>query len=153
MAATLSFDARPALNPKSAYSTDPNERGVGTITMTASNGGKIDLIRAGSIRSGAIAGLIEMRDDILVKAQAQLDEIANALALALSNRTEQGTATGGPPDGFSLDLAGLKNGNTVSLSYTDNVTGTQHHVTIVSADPSSLPLDDSFTANPNDQVI
>lgn len=154
-ASTLEFDARPALNPKSVYSTDPNERGVGAISLTVLNGSKIDLIGSNSIRSGAIAGMIEMRDDILVKAQAQLDEIANSLALSLSSRTEAGVAvTGGPPDGFNLDLAGLKNGNTISLSYTDNVTGTQHDVTIVRVDDaSSLPLDNSLTADPDDQVI
>jgi flagellar hook-associated protein 1 FlgK len=154
-ASTLTFDARPALNPYSAYNVDPNERGVGTISLTVPNGSQIDLIRSNSIRSGSIAGMIEMRDDILVKAQAQLDEIANSLALALSNRTETGEpVTGGPPDGFDLDLAGLKNGNTVSLRYTDNVTGAEHSVTIVGVgDASSLPLDNSSTADPNDQVI
>lgn len=153
-AATLTFDARPALNAGSTYSTDPNERSVGTISLTASNGSQIDLIRSGAIRSGSIAGLIEMRDDILVKAQSQLDEIANSLALSLSNRTEQGTAVTGPPDGFNLDVTGLKNGNPISLSYTDNTTGTQHNVTIVRVnDASSLPLSNSLTASPNDQVI
>lgn len=153
-ASTLGFDARAALNPSSVYSGDPNARGVGTISLTNPNGSQIDLIGGRSIRSGSLAGMVEMRDDILVKAQAQLDEIANSLALSLSNRTEAGAAVGGPPDGFDLDLSGLKNGNKVSLSYTDNVTGAKHNVTIVRVDDAaSLPLNNSLTANPNDQVV
>jgi len=152
-AATLSFDARPALNPQSAYSSDPNERAVGTITLVSHNGNPVDLIGSKAIRSGSIAAYVEMRDRILPEAQRQLDEIANSLALSLSNRTVDGTAvTGGPPDGFNLDLTGLQNGNPISLSYTDG-TGT-HKVTIVRVDdPSTLPLDNSVTADTNDQVI
>jgi len=52
-AATLSFDARPALNPQSAYSSDPNERAVGTITLVSHNGNPVDLIGSKAIRSGS----------------------------------------------------------------------------------------------------
>jgi flagellar hook-associated protein 1 FlgK len=153
--AQLSFDARPALNPGSVYDTDPNQRTVGTISLVTPNGDKIDLIGTKAIRSGTIAAEIEMRDDILPQAQRQLDEIANALALSLSNRTQPGmTAVSGLQSGFDLDLSGLKTGNSISLVYTDNTTGTQHKVTIVRVDDAStLPLDNSFTADPNDQVI
>lgn len=152
--AKLTFDARTAVNASSAYSTDPTERSIGTISLTSPNGASIDLIGNKTIRSGTIAGLIEMRDNILVKAQNQLDEVANSLALSLSNRTVPGTAVVGPPAGFTVDLTGLKNGNPVSLTYTDNTSGTQHKVTIVRVDdPSVLPLDNSATNDPNDQVI
>src|SRR5262249_39639041 len=109
--AQLSFDARPALNPSSAYDTDPTQRTVGTISLLTPNGGQIDLIGSKSIRSGTIAADIEMRDDILPQVQRQLDEIASSLALSLSNRTVPGTAVGGTPAGFDLDLSGLTTGN------------------------------------------
>jgi flagellar hook-associated protein 1 FlgK len=147
----LSFDAKTALNASMTYSTDPAERGVGTISLTNPNGGTIDLIANNSIRSGSLAALIEMRDVTLVKAQSQLDEIANSLALSLSNKTVPSTAVTGP-DGFNIDLTGLQNGNTISLSYTSG--GTPHKVTIVRVDdPSVLPLDNSQTADSGDQVI
>ena len=153
--AQLSFDARPALNPGSAYDTDPTKCTVGTISLLTPNGFSIDLVGSKAIRSGTIAADIEMRDSILPQAQRQLDEIANSLALSLSNRTEPGAiATSGLQSGFSLDLSGLKTGNTISLTYTDNGSGIQHKVTIVRVDdPSTLPLDNSLTADPNDQVI
>jgi flagellar hook-associated protein 1 FlgK len=153
--AKLSFDARPALNPGSAYDIDPNKRTVGTISLVTPNGDKVDLIGSKAIRSGTLAADIEMRDDILPQAQRQLDEIANTLALSLSNRTVPGTvAASGAQSGFDLDLSGLKTGNSISLVYTDNTTGTQHKVTIVRVDDAStLPLGNSFTADPNDQVI
>jgi flagellar hook-associated protein 1 len=153
--AQLSFDARPALNPTSVYSTDPTKRSVGTISLLTPNGDSIDLIGAKAIRSGTIAADIQMRDQILPQAQAQLDEIANSLALSLSNRTVQGTtASSGTKTGFDVDLSGLKTGNSISLVYTDNTSGIQHKVTIVRVDdPATLPLDNSLTADPNDQVI
>lgn len=150
-ASHLSFDAKTALNASSVYSADPAQRGVGTISLTNPNGSTIDLIANNSIRSGTIASLIEMRDVTLVKAQNQLDEIANSLALSLSNKTVPSTAVTGP-DGFNIDLSGLQNGNTISLNYTSG--GTPHKVTIVRVnDPSVLPLDNSQTADPNDRVI
>lgn len=154
-AARISFDGRDSLNALSLWNADPTKRNVGTITLTSPNGYEIDLVADKSIRSGSIAAFLEMRDKTLVEAQAQLDEIAHSLALALSNRTVNGTAVaGGPPDGFSLDLSQLLNGNTVSLTYTDNTSGQQHRVTIVRVeDPSALPLSNSFTPDANDTVI
>lgn len=150
----LNFDAKTALNSSSVYSTDPTQRSVGTVSLTTPNGSQVDLIANNSIRSGTIAALIHLRDDTLVKAQNQLDEMASGMALALSNRTAPGSTVTGPPAGFNVDLSGLKTGNTVSLTYTDNTSGTQHKVTIVRVDdPSVLPLDNSATSNPNDQVI
>lgn len=150
----LNFDAKTALNSSSVYSTDPTQRSVGTVSLTTPNGSQVDLIANNSIRSGTIAALIHLRDDTLVKAQNQLDEMASGMALALSNRTAPGSTVTGPPAGFNVDLSGLKTGNTVSLTYTDNTSGTQHKVTIVRVDdPSVLPLDNSATSDPNDQVI
>ncbi len=115
-AAQLTFDARPGLNAGSVYDTDPTKRTVGTISLVTPNGDKLDLIGSKAIRSGTLAADIEMRDDILPQAQRQLDEIANTLALSLSNRTVPGVAAvSGAQSGFDLDLSGLKAGNSISL--------------------------------------
>jgi flagellar hook-associated protein 1 len=154
-AAQLSFDARPALAAGSTYSTDPSKDTAGTISLVTPNGSAIDLIGSNAIRSGTIAADIEMRDSVLPQVQTQLDEVASTLSLSLSNRTVQGApATSGAQTGFSLDLSSLQTGNSISLAYTDNSTGLQHNVTIVRVDdPSTLPLSNSLTADPNDQVI
>jgi len=45
-------------------------------------------------------------------------------------------------------------GNSINLTYTDTATNTQHQVTILRVDdPAALPLSNTATANPNDQVI
>jgi flagellar hook-associated protein 1 FlgK len=95
-----------------------------------------------------------MRDTTLVQAQAQLDEIAHALASALSDRTVGGTAaTNGAQNGFSVDFSELRDGNTISLNYL-NGAGQQQRMTIVRVDDTSaLPLSNSFTNDPNDTVI
>jgi flagellar hook-associated protein 1 FlgK len=153
-ASRLRFDGYDNVGAESLWSADPDERRVGTIKLTSPDGYEIDLVADRAIRSGEIAAHLEMRDRILVQAQAQLDEIAHWLASAISNRTVDGTAVSGPPDGFQLDLSALQNGNSISLAYTNNTTGQQQRVTIVRVDdPSALPLGNDFTADPNDTVI
>jgi flagellar hook-associated protein 1 FlgK len=153
-ASELSFDERP-LSAQSMWNVNPALRTTGTISLVSSSGNSLDLIADNAIRSGEIAGLIELRDDILVKAQAQLDEIAHTLALAMSNRTISSTAaTVGAQTGFDIDLAGLQNGNAISLTFTENGGPTQRRITIVRVDdPASLPLSNSLTADPGDEVI
>ncbi len=154
-AAHLAFDGRDTIGPQSLWNIDPDLRKVGTIKLVTPSGYQLDLIADKAIRSGEIAANLEMRDRILVQAQAQLDEIAHALALALSNTTVTGdVTTSGAAAGLQIDLAELKNGNEISLTYTDNVGGQQQRVTIVRVDnPGALPLDAEFTADPNDTVI
>jgi flagellar hook-associated protein 1 FlgK len=96
-----------------------------------------------------------MRDQILVGAQSQIDEIAAGLARALSDRTTDGTAVSSPPQaGFDIDLTGLIDGNSIKLTYTDNLSSTQHTVTLIRVDDTAaLPLSDDATADPNDKVI
>jgi flagellar hook-associated protein 1 FlgK len=81
---TLSFDRRPALDPGMTY--DPGNSGVGVIRAETGSGASFDLIAGGAFRSGEIAAALEMRDDILVQAQLQLDEMAAGLARAFSDR-------------------------------------------------------------------
>lgn len=154
-AARLDFDPHGTVAAASTWSSDPALRTLGTVTLKAPNGGDVDLIAEGAIRSGRIAALLEMRDQILPEAQAQLDEIAAALARALSERTTAGTAvTSGAQAGFQVDVGALLDGNTVQLTYTDTATSTQRRITIMRVDdPSALPLADSITANADDRVI
>ena len=154
-AATLAFDAQGTITPESAWSPDDATRTVGTITLINSTGGTFDLIANSSIRSGKIKALLEMRDEVLVEAQAQLDEFAATLSRALSDRTVDGTAvTSGAQSGFDIDLGTLIDGNTASIVYTETATGTQRRVTFVRTDdPSVLPLPATATSDPNDRVV
>ncbi|MBI5112365.1 MAG: flagellar hook-associated protein FlgK [Rhodovulum sp.] len=154
-ATTLTFDAQGMITPGSQWSADPTKRQVGTITATNSTGATIDLIATKSFRSGDIAAYLEMRDKVLVEAQTQLDELAAGMSRALSDITTPGTpATAGTQSGFDLDLSGLIAGNTISVTWTDTLTGGKHTATLVRVDdPKALPVPDSFTPDPNDRVI
>jgi flagellar hook-associated protein 1 FlgK len=153
-AVNLKFDVRNNLTPQSLYDIDPTKRTVGTIMVENASGGSFDVLSTNLIRSGEIAGLVELRDKILVEAQTQLDQLAAGLASALSDRTQAGTAVVGPPAGFDVDLTGLQNGNVITLDYIDTPAGTTHRVSFIRVeDPSQLPLDDAATADPNDRVF
>jgi flagellar hook-associated protein 1 FlgK len=159
-AVQMSFNAQGTVTPNTVWSSDPAQSNVGSITIVSPNGGNIDLVATGAIRSGSIAAYLELRDKSLVEAQAQVDQLAASMASALSDRTTDGVAyppapvPAGAPAGFDLDLSGLQNGNVIHLTYTDTTTNTQRNISIVRVDdPSVLPLQDSATANPNDQVI
>lgn len=154
-AAHLTFDSVGALTASSQWSADPSQRSVGTISLQSATGGSMDLVANNAIRSGKIAAYLQMRDQVLPQAQAQLDELAASMSSALSDHTTPGTATPpGPQSGFDVDTAGLQAGNTINLTYTDNFTGAQRKVTIVRVDdPTALPLSASATSDPNDKVV
>jgi flagellar hook-associated protein 1 FlgK len=153
-ASQLRFDGHDMIGSQSIWSADADERQVGTIRITSPSGYDTDLIADKAIRSGSIKAHLEMRDETLVQAQAQLDEIAHALASALSDRTVSGSAaTDGGQDGYSIDLTELRNGNTISLNYLDGA-GQQQRITIVRVDDTgALPLSNNFTSDPNDTVV
>jgi flagellar hook-associated protein 1 FlgK len=155
LASTLSFDAQGSMTAGAQWSADPSKRNVGTLMLKGPNGGDIDLIANKSIRSGQIAAYLEMRDQVLVQAQGQLDQIAAGLASALSDVTINGTAiSAGAQSGFDIDVNGLLDGNSIRLSYKDNTTGTQRTVTLVRVDdPTARPLPNTATIDPNDTVI
>jgi flagellar hook-associated protein 1 FlgK len=154
-ASTLTFDARAAVAPQSQWSADPTKCTLGTITLTSPSGGQTDLVATSAIRSGEIAAYLEMRDQTLVQAQAQIDQFAAAISSALSDQQTAGTAvTAGAQNGFSIDVGSLSAGNSVNVAYTDIATGTQHEMTFVRVDdPSALPLPNTATINPNDTVV
>jgi flagellar hook-associated protein 1 FlgK len=154
VASTLAFDAKGDLTAQSQWSDDPTKRSVGTVTLVSPNSAATDLIATKALRSGKIAAYVELRDQILPQAQAQLDQIAAGMSRALSDRTVAGTPVPGPPSGFDVDVSSLLAGNTVNLTYQDNATGATHTVTIVRVDdPAALPLPDSATAKAGDKVV
>ncbi|MBN8919679.1 MAG: flagellar hook-associated protein FlgK, partial [Rhizobiales bacterium] len=111
-AAQIQFTPQGTMTPDALWSSDPAKRSVGTLTLVSPNGGSLDLLASNSIRSGSIAALVDMRDNVLPAAQAQLDGFAAAMAQALSNTTTAGTpAASGAQNGFDLDLSGLASGN------------------------------------------
>ncbi len=152
-ASKLNFDERGNIGAHSLYNNESALRGVGTVTVEAANGSEIDLIRGRPQFSGVIGGYIQLRDDILVEAQAQLDELAHGLALSFSDYSNDGSAiTSGAQDGFELDIEGLLAGNAVTISYTES--GTDKSVTFIRVDDAStLPLSDDATPNPDDTVV
>jgi flagellar hook-associated protein 1 FlgK len=159
--ATLSFDAHTSMDASSRYNTDPTKRTVGTVTMTMGTT-SIDLIASGAIKSGAIAGYIDLRDNVLPQAQSQLDELASQLALSLSTDKVNGTpvaATATTGAGYGLDLSPFLKGNATGatgtqINFTYTAGGTTHNVAVVPVtDASLLPLSNSATANPGDEVI
>jgi flagellar hook-associated protein 1 FlgK len=155
-AAQLSFNPQGTMTPNTLYNSDPAKNNVGTITINFPHGGSYDLVSTNSIRSGKIAAYLELRDNTLVKAQAQIDQFAASMASALSDVTTNGTAVAvsGTQSGYDLDLAGLQSGNVVHVSYKDNTTGVTHNLSIVRVDdPSVLPLSNTATLDPSDEVL
>ena len=143
-ASTLSFDAHPTVTAQSQWSATASQRSLGTITLTSPGGTKTDMVANGSIRSGEIAGYLDMRDNVLVQAQAQVDQFASAMSTALSGTTTAGTAaTVGAQTGYDVNIGSMQDGDTISLTYTDNTTNTQHKVTFKRVDnTAALPLSD-----------
>jgi flagellar hook-associated protein 1 FlgK len=153
-AGRIDFTPQGTMSAQTQWSADPNTRQVGTLTLTTANGSSVDLIQTKAIRSGTMAAYVQMRDEDLVQAQAQLDEVASVMASALSDKTTAGTAvTSGPQSGFTLDISGMTSGNRITVNYTDSLTNTQRTISLVRVDdPSVLPLSNSVTSNPNDSV-
>jgi flagellar hook-associated protein 1 FlgK len=154
-AATLSFNAQGTVSPDTTWNADPSKSALGSVMATFADGASINLTATGAIKSGTIAAYTEMRDKTLVEAQNQLDQFAATLSSALSDKTTAGTAaTSGLESGFDLNVADMKAGNVINLTYTDTATNTQRQISIMRVDdPSVLPLPNTVTANPNDQVV
>jgi flagellar hook-associated protein 1 FlgK len=153
-AATLTFNAQGTVTPNTVYDPASTLSALGSIKVSYSNGGSIDLTK--SLKSGKMAAYVELRDVTMVQAQNQLDQFAASISSALSDKTTAGTATGvaPAPTGSVLNLTGLQTGNTININYTDITTNSQRSVTIVRVDdPSVLPLPQTATNDPNDTVV
>jgi flagellar hook-associated protein 1 len=120
-AAQLSFSPTGSIGAAQQWNADPTKSGLGTISLITAAGGQQDLVANGAIRSGELAGYLDMRDNVLVQAQSQIDQIAAQMSQALSDVSTPGTAaTSGSQSGFDLDLTGLSSGDRVQVSYTDS---------------------------------
>jgi flagellar hook-associated protein 1 FlgK len=130
---TFKFVTAGALSPTSLAASGSGESGVGKLTLTTPSGLTIDLVQQGVLQGGELAGLVQLRDKVLVEAQNQLDEIAAGIALAFNTITTEGTAAtgGGGAEGLSADISHLKPGNDVLLTYTQN--GANQRVRIVNS--------------------
>src|SRR5689334_7786592 len=153
-AAQMSFSSQGTLNASSLWNQNPALSTAGTLTLTMGNGSSVDLIQTKSVGSGRLGADLKLRDDVLVQAQTQLDQLAATLASSLSDQTTSGAGvTSGSQAGFDLDLSNVLPGNTINFTYTDTATNTPHQITIVRVDdPTALPLPNT-SANPNDKVI
>ena len=156
-AARLAFNPQGTVTPNTLYDPDPLKSNLGTIIIDFPRGGSYDMVATSSIRSGKLAAYLELRDNSLVKAQAQIDQFAASMASALSDKTTPGTATPAsvlPQAGYDLDLTGLQSGNVMHVTYKDNITGATHNLSIVRVDdPTVLPLSNTATLDPNDEVV
>ena len=123
---------------------------MGTLTVSLPNGSSIDVVANKVITSGQIAADLQLRDQTLVQAQTQVDQMAATLSSSLSDQTTSGTAvTSGSQAGFNLDLSNLQPGNTINLTYTNNTSNTQQQISIVRVDdPTALPLKNAPNASP-----
>ncbi len=156
-AAKLSFNPQGTVTPNTLYDPNPAKSNLGTITIDFPHGGSYDMVSTAAIRSGKLAAYLELRDNTLVKAQAQIDQFAASMSSALSDKTTAGVAAPAsvlPRAGFDLDLTGLQTGNIAHVTYKDNTTGITHNLSILRVDdPSVLPLANNATVDPNDEVL
>jgi flagellar hook-associated protein 1 FlgK len=152
-ASQFKFTSAGTLTANSLYNSNPTKSGVGSLTLALPNGANIDVVASKVISSGQIAADLQLRDQTLVQAQTQVDQLAATLSSSLSDVTTQGTAVtpSASLSGFSVDLSNLQPGNSINLTYT-NSAGQQQQVQVVRVDdPSALPLPNSPGASP--QVI
>lgn len=140
-ASLLSFESAGQLSATSLFNPNDAKSGVGKLTITTGAGLKIDLVKQNVMTSGELAGLIQLRDNDLVQAQDQLDEIAAGLAQSMSTKTTTGTqVTVGASAGYEVDLGSLQNGNEFTFAYTQG--GVSKTVRVLRVDDTSrLPLD------------
>jgi flagellar hook-associated protein 1 FlgK len=149
LASEFKFSAPGTLTATSLYNANSAKNGVGSFTIRLPNGANIDLVATNAISSGQIAADLKLRDQTLVQAQTQVDQMAATLASSLSDVTTAGTAVAGPPSGFDVSTSNVLPGNTINLTYTDTATNTQRQITIVDVTASgALPLQNGANANP-----
>jgi flagellar hook-associated protein 1 len=149
LASTMNFSSPGTLTANSLYSTNASQNGVGSLTIQLPNGASYDMVANNTITSGKIAADLKLRDQTLVQAQTQVDQLAASMSSALSNTTTAGTAITGPPSGFSVSTSNMLAGNTINLTVTNTATNTQQQISIVNVtDPTALPLQNAANANP-----
>lgn len=149
LASQFNFSSPGALTATALYSANPAQSGVGTLSIHLPNGSNVDVVANNVVSSGQIAADLKLRDQTLVQAQTQVDQLAAALASSASDKTTAGTAVTGPPAGFDVSTANMLAGNTINLTYTDTATNTKQQISIVNVtDPTALPLQNGANDNP-----
>jgi flagellar hook-associated protein 1 FlgK len=140
-ASVFNYESAGALSAASRFSPNDAVSGVGKLTIMTPAGLEIDLVKQNVLQSGELAGLIQLRDQQLVQAQDQLDEIAASVAQAMSTNVTQGTqVTSGPSNGYEVDLSSVRNGNEFTFKYTQG--GAEKTVRVLRVDDTTkLPLD------------
>ncbi|MBV9564648.1 MAG: flagellar hook-associated protein FlgK [Bradyrhizobium sp.] len=148
LASQFIYTSQGALSATEQYNTNPSLSGVGALDIKLPNGASIDAVANKVLSSGQIAADIKLRDQTLVQAQNQVDQLAATMASSLSDVTTAGTAVTGPPAGFSVNTSAVQPGNTINLTYTDS-SNVQHQISVVNVtDPAALPLQNGINANP-----
>jgi flagellar hook-associated protein 1 len=149
LASQFNYTSQGALNANELYNANPAKSGVGALNIKLPNGASIDAVANNVLGSGQIAADIKLRDQTLVQAQTQVDQLAASISSSLSDKTTAGTAVTGPPAGFTVNTSNVLPGNTINLTYTDGATNTQHQISVVNVtDPAALPLQNGANANP-----
>jgi flagellar hook-associated protein 1 len=145
-ASTFDFQSAGTLNAGQQFNVDPSKSGVGKLTLTTPSGLVIDLVQQNALKSGKLASLVDLRDDTLVTAQSQLDQIAAGLAQSMSTITKQGAAaTSGAQNGLSIDVGGIRDGNDFTLTYNEG--GATKTVKLVRVEDPSKPAVDYVDAS------
>jgi flagellar hook-associated protein 1 FlgK len=139
-ASVFQYESAGALSASSRFSPNDAVSGVGKLSIMTPAGLEIDLVKQSVLNSGELAGLIQLRDESLVQAQDQLDEIASSLAKAMSTNVTAGTqVTSGASNGYEVDLANVRNGNEFTFKYLQG--GAEKTVRVLRVDDTSkLPL-------------
>lgn len=149
LASTINFSSPGSLTANSLYSTNPSQNGVGSLTIQLPNGASYDLVANNTITSGKIAADLKLRDQTLVQAQTQVDQLAASMSSAVSDTTTAGTAVTGPPAGFSVDTSNVLAGNSINLTVSASGSSTRQQISIVNVtDPTALPLKNLPNASP-----
>src|SRR3569623_1875029 len=149
--ATIQFQSAGSLSSDKTFSLDPSKSGVGVLSLVSSSGLTLDLVQQNVLQSGTLKALVDLRDKSLVAAQSQLDEVAAGLAQSMSTVTTDGTAaTSGTRNGYSIDLASLRDGNDFTVTVARG--GVPQTIKVVRVDDATkLPL--SYTDANGVQVV
>lgn len=138
---TFKFESAGTLDATSEFDPDPEKTRVGKLTLTTPSGLTLDLVQQGVLQGGELAGLVTLRDQTLVEAQAQLDEIAAGLAQAFSTKQASGTAITG---GLSVPAGGMLPGNSMTLKV--RVDGVDQTIKLVNTTQSGMDYRDASGA-------
>src|SRR3569623_800131 len=138
--ATFEFNPTGTLTAEKLLNVDPTKSNVGTLKLISSSGLTIDLVQQNVLQSGNLKALADLRDKSLVAAQSQLDQVAGALAQAMNTITTSGTvASSGSQNGYSIDLASLRDGNDITIGVSSG--GVKQTIKVVRVDDTTkLPL-------------